>query len=71
MHIMGYFKNELTIAERAELLEVIRHYHARLIPLIVPVTLLRHYISRIEQGSLREQTYLETHPVELMLRNHE
>ena len=70
MHIMGYFKKELTIAEKAELLEVIRHYHARLIPLIVPVTLLRHYISRFEQGSLGEQTYLKTHPVELMLRNH-
>jgi len=69
MHIMGYFKKELSHAEKAELLEVIRQYHARLIPLIVPVTLLRHYISWFGQDYLREQTYLKPHPMELMLRN--
>jgi uncharacterized protein YbgA (DUF1722 family) len=67
---MGYFEKELTIAEKAELLEVIRHYHARLIPLIVPVTLLRHHISRFGQECLLEQTYLKPHSTELMLRNH-
>jgi uncharacterized protein YbgA (DUF1722 family)/uncharacterized protein YbbK (DUF523 family) len=69
MHIMGYFKKELSHDEKAELLELIRQYHALLIPLIVPVTLLRHYISRFEQDYLREQTYLKPHPMELMLRN--
>lgn len=70
MHIMGYFKKGLTTAEKAELLELIGQYHARLIPLTVPLTLLRHYASRSGQDSLREQTYLKPHPMEHMLRNH-
>jgi len=70
LQIMGSFSKALTPAERAELLAVIRHYHARLIPLTVPLTLLRHYISRFGQDHLLEQTYLKPHPLELMLRNH-
>jgi uncharacterized protein YbgA (DUF1722 family)/uncharacterized protein YbbK (DUF523 family) len=69
MHIMGYFKKQLSHAEKAELLELIRQYHARLIPLIVPVTLLGHHISRLGLEYLLEQTYLKPHPMEFMLRN--
>jgi uncharacterized protein YbgA (DUF1722 family)/uncharacterized protein YbbK (DUF523 family) len=70
MHIMGYFRKELTHGEKAELLEVIRQYHDRLIPLIVPVTLLRHYVNKYDQQYLKKQLYLNPHPMELMLRNH-
>jgi uncharacterized protein YbgA (DUF1722 family)/uncharacterized protein YbbK (DUF523 family) len=70
MHIMGYFKKELTREEKAELLEVIRQYHDRLIPLIVPLTLLKHYVSKYDQQYLKKQFYLNPHPQELMLRNH-
>lgn len=69
-HIMGYFKKELTGAEKAELLELIHDYHRQLVPLVVPLTLLKHYVRRFDQPYLREQTYLEPHPAELMLRNH-
>jgi uncharacterized protein YbgA (DUF1722 family) len=69
-HIMGYFKKELTHGGKAELLEVIRQYHDRLIPLIVPVTLLRHYVNKYDQQYLKKQLYLNPHPMELMLRNH-
>ncbi len=70
MHIMGYFRNELTKGEKAELLEVIRQYHDRMIPLIVPLTLLRHYVGKYDQPYLKKQIYLNPHPMELMLRNH-
>ncbi len=70
MHIMGYFKQELTHGEKVELLEVIRQYHDRLIPLIVPVTLLKHYVNKYDQEYLKKQLYLNPHPMELMLRNH-
>ncbi|MDD4224177.1 MAG: DUF523 and DUF1722 domain-containing protein, partial [Candidatus Cloacimonetes bacterium] len=43
-HILGYFKAELTAAEKAELLELIASYRNRLLPLIVPVTLINHYV---------------------------
>jgi uncharacterized protein YbgA (DUF1722 family)/uncharacterized protein YbbK (DUF523 family) len=69
-HIMGYFKKELTAGEKAELLEVIGQYHARLLPLIVPITLLKHYVAKYDQPYLKEQLYLSPHPAELMLRNH-
>jgi uncharacterized protein YbgA (DUF1722 family)/uncharacterized protein YbbK (DUF523 family) len=70
MHIMGYFKQELSQGEKAELLEVIRNYHDGVIPLIVPITLLRHYVNKYDQEYLKKQFYLNPHPLELMLRNH-
>ncbi|MEA5112956.1 MAG: DUF523 and DUF1722 domain-containing protein [Geobacteraceae bacterium] len=69
-HIMGYFKKNLTPAEKQELLGIIRRYGERLIPLIVPVTMLKHYIGKYDREYLGKQTYLEPHPGELMLRNH-
>jgi uncharacterized protein YbgA (DUF1722 family) len=69
-HIMGYFKRELTPAEKSEMLEVIGQYHNHLLPLIVPMTLLRHYIFKYDQQYLKGQIYLSPHPSQLMLRNH-
>ncbi|GAC1472506.1 MAG: DUF523 and DUF1722 domain-containing protein [Desulfuromonadaceae bacterium] len=69
-HIMGYFKLQLSPDEKAELLEVINQYHDHLLPLVVPLTLLRHYISKYDQQYLKGQVYLAPHPSQLMLRNH-
>ncbi|MBN1493000.1 MAG: DUF523 and DUF1722 domain-containing protein [Candidatus Omnitrophica bacterium] len=69
-HIMGYFKKDLSAAEKKELAEVITHYSNGFVPLIVPITLLRHYVKKYEQPYLITQRYLEPHPMELMLRNH-
>ncbi len=69
-HAMGYFKKQLTADEKSELLEVIAAYHAGLTPLIVPVTLLNHYVRKYDEPYLREQSYLRPHPLELQLRNH-
>jgi uncharacterized protein YbgA (DUF1722 family) len=44
LHILGYFKAELTSAEKQELIELIDQYKAGLIPLIVPITLINHYV---------------------------
>ncbi|MBP9944208.1 MAG: DUF523 and DUF1722 domain-containing protein, partial [Desulfomicrobium sp.] len=69
-HIMGYFKNELLPDEKQELLEIIGNYAQGVVPLIVPVTLLTHYVNKFEQFYLQDQTYLRPHPIELKLRNH-
>jgi uncharacterized protein YbgA (DUF1722 family)/uncharacterized protein YbbK (DUF523 family) len=69
-HIMGYFKRNLTADEKEELLEVIDRYHSGFLPLISPIILLGHYIRKYDQSYLREQYYLNPHPMELMLRNH-
>jgi len=70
MHALGYFKKDLAPAEKEEMLEVIEEYRLGYVPLVVPVTLLRHYVRKYEQPYLREQTFLSPHPMELKLRNH-
>jgi uncharacterized protein YbgA (DUF1722 family)/uncharacterized protein YbbK (DUF523 family) len=70
MHIMGYFKKHLTPSEKQELLETIQNYHRGLIPLIVPITLINHFVRKFDVTYLKTQHYLNPHPVELMLRNH-
>jgi uncharacterized protein YbgA (DUF1722 family)/uncharacterized protein YbbK (DUF523 family) len=69
-HILGYFKDRLGEQEKAELLGVIGDYHHGLTPLIVPLTLIKHYVQSFDVGYIRDQIYLNPHPKELMLRNH-
>lgn len=70
MHMMGYFKKRLSPDEKQELLEKIGEYRDGFIPLIVPVTLITHYVRKYDEPYLKSQTYLNPHPVELRLRNH-
>jgi len=70
MHMMGYFKGKLSSVEKQELLEVIENHREEHIPLIVPITLINHYVRKYEQPYLRQQVYLNPHPLELQLRNH-
>ncbi|PKN37128.1 MAG: DUF1722 domain-containing protein [Deltaproteobacteria bacterium HGW-Deltaproteobacteria-2] len=69
-HMMGYFKEQLSGDEKKELLELINHYHDGYIPLIVPVTLISHYVRKYDEPYLSQQVYLNPHPSELQLRNH-
>jgi len=69
-HIMGYFKKNLSTDEKRELLEVVDEYRQGLIPLIVPVTLMNHYVRKYDEAYLQGQVYLNPHPLELQLRNH-
>ena len=69
-HMLGYFKESLDRDSRAELLALIEDHASERVPLVVPLTLFRHHIRRCQVPYLAEQTYLQPHPVELMLRNH-
>jgi uncharacterized protein YbgA (DUF1722 family)/uncharacterized protein YbbK (DUF523 family) len=69
-HLAGFFKRQLADDERAELGEVIEHYRRGLVPLVVPLTLLKHHVRRLAVGYLADQVYLDPHPREMMLRNH-
>jgi uncharacterized protein YbgA (DUF1722 family)/uncharacterized protein YbbK (DUF523 family) len=69
-HLAGYFKPHLTSQEKTELLGVINEYHAGLTPLVVPLTLIKHYVTRYRVEYIHDQVYLNPHPKELMLRNH-
>jgi uncharacterized protein YbgA (DUF1722 family) len=69
-HLQGYFKKQLSTDEKQELVEIIDAYHNGHVPLIVPITLVDHYVRKYDQPYLKEQFYLHPHPVELQLRNH-
>jgi uncharacterized protein YbgA (DUF1722 family) len=70
LHVMGYFKRNLSQAEKEELLEIVNNYRQGYIPLIVPVTLLNHFVRKYDQAYLKSQYYLDPQPLELKLRNH-
>jgi uncharacterized protein YbgA (DUF1722 family)/uncharacterized protein YbbK (DUF523 family) len=69
-HMMGHLKRQLDPDSKRELLQSIEEYQTGLVPLVVPLTLLRHYVRVHGIDYLAGQTYLEPHPRELMLRNH-
>ncbi len=69
-HMGGYFKKLLSSDEKKELNEIIMHYREGFLPLLVPITLLKHYANKFNESYLLRQHYLKPHPLELMLRNH-
>ncbi|MBK7643048.1 MAG: DUF523 and DUF1722 domain-containing protein [Planctomycetes bacterium] len=69
-HMAGYFKRDLDDASRTELHGTLEDYRKSLVPLVVPLTLLRHHVRALDVAYLADQVYLAPHPKELMLRNH-
>jgi uncharacterized protein YbgA (DUF1722 family) len=69
-HMAGHLKTLLSAEARADLAQTITEYHGGLVPLVVPVTLIRHYVRLHGVTYLKGQVYLEPHPREMMLRNH-
>lgn len=69
-HLLGYFKKHLSGDEKQEMLDIIENYRRGLLPWLVPVTLINHYVRKYGQGYLKEQFYLNPHPLELQLRHH-
>ncbi len=70
LHILGFLKTVLDPADKKYLLGVLDDYRNGLVPLVVPLTLLRQYVARHEVKYITDQIYLNPHPQELMLRNH-
>ena len=70
MHLQGYFKRMLTPAQKQELCEAIDKYRTGVFPLLVPLTLIRHYLREHPNPYLSDQVYLNPHPgyVETALR---
>ncbi len=69
-HMLGYFKKSLDADARQELLGLIEDHRRERVPLVVPITLMRHHVRRQGVAYLEGQVYLDPHPRELRLRNH-
>jgi uncharacterized protein YbgA (DUF1722 family)/uncharacterized protein YbbK (DUF523 family) len=68
-HIRGYLKQDLDRSDKQELTDSIENYRRGLLPLIVPITLLRHHFRRHPDTYIERSYYLQPHPDELMLLN--
>jgi uncharacterized protein YbgA (DUF1722 family)/uncharacterized protein YbbK (DUF523 family) len=67
-HLAGYLKRVLDSGDRQELADVITDYRIGNVPLLAPITLLRHHFRRHPRPYVERQVYLKAHPTELMLR---
>lgn len=67
-HLQGYFKRQLNSAQRVDLANTIDKYRQGLLPLMVPITLITHYLTLYPDPYLQQQIYLHPHPEELKLR---
>ncbi|WP_322804400.1 DUF523 and DUF1722 domain-containing protein [Vibrio alfacsensis] len=68
MHLQGYFKRSLNPEEKAELATVISDYRTGLLPLLAPLTLIKHYLNAYPDEYLQKQKYIDPHPQEMRLR---
>jgi uncharacterized protein YbgA (DUF1722 family)/uncharacterized protein YbbK (DUF523 family) len=69
-HILGFLKRDLPPDDKTYILGIIEDYRQGLIPLVVPMTLIKNFIRKFRVSYIADQTYLNPHPKELMLRNH-
>jgi uncharacterized protein YbgA (DUF1722 family) len=65
MHIQGYFRNQLNNRQRGELRDVILHYRNGLLPILAPLTLLKHYLAEYPDPYLMTQNYFDPYPDDL------
>lgn len=70
MHLRGYLKKDISGIEKQELSHLIESYHAGLVPMVVPLTLLKHHLLKLDNPYLKTQTFWSPHPEKLGLRNH-
>lgn len=69
MHLRGYLRGKLSAQEQCELTDLIESYRQGLVPLIVPITLLKHHLLKVDDEYLQKQTFWNPHPAPLGLRN--
>ncbi|MEQ1545563.1 DUF523 and DUF1722 domain-containing protein [Methyloglobulus sp.] len=68
-HIQGYLKKQLDADDKAELCEVIERYRQGEVPLIVPLTLLKHHFRKTPDPYIEDSYYMSPYPQELQLIN--
>ena len=67
-HLQGYVKQELSSSARSELAALIESYRVGEVPLMAPLSLLRHHLGEHEATYALNQLYLQPHPASAGLR---
>lgn len=68
-HLSGYLKRDLEREDKQELQRLIAQYREGIVPLVVPLTLLKHHFRRHPDRYIANQAYMQPHPEDLSLRN--
>ena len=66
MHGLGYFSEKLKAEEKAFFLKLLEDYRDGMVPLSVPVSVLRSWVVRFDEKYLRDQTFFEPYPEALV-----
>ena len=69
MHLRGYLKEHISKLEKEELSQLIESYAKGMVPMVVPLTLLKHHLMTLDNPYLKNQTFWSPHPEDLGLRN--
>jgi len=68
-HLSGYFKQAISAEDKREMQQIINQYLHGIVPLVVPLTLLKHHLRQHPDPYVAQQVYLQPHPENLSLRN--
>ena len=68
-HISGYLKQSISAQDKQEVQQLIGQYLHGIVPLVVPLTLLKHHFRLHPHAYNSRQVYLQPHPEDLSLRN--
>ncbi|WQG58990.1 DUF523 and DUF1722 domain-containing protein [Pseudomonas sp. RTB3] len=68
-HLNGYFKKTMSAGDSQEMQRLIAQYRRGVVPLVVPLTLLKHHLRQNPDPYVAQQIYLQPHPENLSLRN--
>ncbi len=69
-HTMGYFKKYLDRKDKEELISLIQEYKEGNLPLIVPITMINHYVNKFDISYLKSQSFLNPTPLELRVKKY-
>ncbi len=68
-HLAGYLKRAITTPQRQRLAALIEDYRIGKVPLVVPVTLLKHHFADNPNAYIDGQVFLDPYPDDLRVRN--
>jgi uncharacterized protein YbgA (DUF1722 family)/uncharacterized protein YbbK (DUF523 family) len=66
MHLLGYFKNELSKEEKAYFLDVLEQYSMKKIPFSLPIAVIYSWVIRFKEPYLNMQTIFKPYPLEIL-----
>ncbi len=66
MHLLGYFKKELTQEEKAYFLDILEQYSQKKIPFSVPISIIYSWVIRFNEPYLKEQTIFRPYPIDIL-----